>query len=133
MSYDVKPIKAGQVKVGTYIIIDNEAYVVKNVDTAKTGKHGHAKATITAEHLITGNKKTIVVPTSDKLQSPIIDKRNGQVISVGGDSVQIMDLETYETIDVILPDDEALRSKLQPGAEVEYWDILNKKIIKRVK
>ncbi len=130
---DVKPIKAGQAKPGTYVVVDGEVYVVKDNEHSKAGKHGHAKCRITVENVFTGSKKSIVKPADDRLDSPIILKKNGQVLSVTGDSVQIMDLESYETLELPLPKDEELRSKLEPNAEVEYWQVLGRSILRRVK
>jgi translation initiation factor 5A len=55
------------------------------------------------------------------------------VVSQSSNKVQIMDLETFETIDVPIPTEEELKSKLQSGAEVEYWVAMGKMKIVRVK
>ncbi|MHA1684953.1 MAG: translation initiation factor IF-5A [Candidatus Heimdallarchaeaceae archaeon] len=130
---DVKPVKAGQLKAGHYIIYNNEVYLIRDIEKSKAGKHGHAKARIKVENVFTGSKTELTVPTDTKLKSPIIDKRTAQVISLTGDSAQLMDMETYETFEAALPDDEELASKLQAGAEVEYWALIGKKKIMRVK
>jgi translation elongation factor P/translation initiation factor 5A len=44
-----------------------------------------------------------------------------------------MDLETYEYLDAPFPDEEELKVKLVAGAEIEYWKILGKVKIARVK
>ena len=44
-----------------------------------------------------------------------------------------MDLETYEVFETEMPKDEAVKSKISNGAEAEYWKILNKVKIVRVK
>ena len=49
------------------------------------------------------------------------------------DSVQIMDMESYETFETPLPDDEEVKSKLAAGVEIEYWEMLGKKKIVRTK
>ena len=59
--------------------------------------------------------------------------RTGQVIALLPMTVQLMDLETYETFENPLPEDEEIRFKLHPGIEVEYWSILGKSKIMRVK
>ena len=46
------------------------------------------------------------------------DKRLGQVISIQGDNVQIMDMENYDTIDLPMP--EELKDDIVEGIEVEY-------------
>ena len=66
------------------------------------------------------------------VEIPIVYKRTAQVISIT-DTVQLMDSETYEVFEVPLPDDENLRKKLEPGIQVEYWTILEKKKIVRIK
>jgi translation initiation factor 5A len=44
-----------------------------------------------------------------------------------------MDLETYEYLDAPFPDEEDLKAKLIPGAEIEYWRILGRIKIVRAK
>ena len=38
-----------------------------------------------------------------KVQVPMIDKRKAQVLAVMGDEIQLMDLETYETLPAARP------------------------------
>ena len=130
---DIKPVKAGQVKEGYYIIHNNDVFLVRSIEKSKTGKHGHAKCRMKIENIFTGNKTEISIPGDTKMQSPVIDKRNAQVISLSGDSVQLMDLETYDTFEAAIPDDDELKSKIQEGGEVEYWNAIGKRKIMRVK
>ncbi|RLF64585.1 MAG: translation initiation factor IF-5A, partial [Thermoplasmata archaeon] len=58
-------------------------------------------------------------------------KRQGQVIAVMGDTVQIMDLDTYETLELSMPDDPEIRERLQPGKEVQYIVSMGKAKITR--
>ena len=44
-----------------------------------------------------------------------------------------MDLETYETRDVAKPNDEEIASKIEAGKDVEYWIIMDRVKIQRVK
>lgn len=48
-------------------------------------------------------KRSIIKPTGDKIDAPIIDKRNGMITTIMGDRVQLMDMESYETFEVPLP------------------------------
>ncbi len=123
----------GELKVGSYIIIDGEPCRIVEMSKAKTGKHGSAKAHVVAVCLFSGNKKTMVAPVDTRVEVPIIDKRVGQVIADLGDMVQIMDMETFETFEVEKPKDEDLRAKLQPGAEVEYWVVMGRYWIAKVR
>ena len=47
-----------------------------------------------------------------------------------GDHVQLMDMETYETFDIAIP--EEFKGQLQPGKEVSYLEALGRKKITRV-
>ncbi|MBS7649979.1 MAG: translation initiation factor IF-5A [Candidatus Bathyarchaeia archaeon] len=116
-----KPVDVGSVKVGQYIIVDNEPCRVVEYEKSKPGKHGAAKARIVAIGLFSEQKKNVISPVDAKIDVPIIEKRSGQIISVIDETVQIMDLETYETFETPLPKESELRSKLNTGVEVEYW------------
>ncbi|PUA32156.1 MAG: translation initiation factor IF-5A [Zestosphaera tikiterensis] len=122
----------GELRVGSYIVIDGEPCRIVELSKAKTGKHGSAKAHVVAVGLFTGAKKTLVAPVDQKVEVPIVDKRTAQVIAVVGSNVQLMDLETYETFEAEMPDEEEVRSKLAPGAEVEYWVMMGRRKIIRV-
>lgn len=124
----LKIINATEAKVGTNILIEGEPYTIKKIDISKTGKHGHAKARIEAVGIIKEQKKVFVIPGHDKLEIPMVDKRKGQVLSIS-DKVSVMDLETFETLDI--PCSEEIKSDLQENSNVEYWDIEGTKIIKR--
>jgi len=126
----LKIINATEAKVGTNIIVDGESCTVRKIDTSKTGKHGHAKCRIEAVGIISGNKKVFVTPGHDRFEVPMVDKRKAQVLSKGDKSASIMDLESFETLDVACPDEE-LFNQLVESENCEYWDIEGDKLIKR--
>ena len=114
--WEMKEIR--ELKVGRYVNIDDEPCKIISISNSKPGKHGSAKANIDAASIFTGAKKSLVGPVSTKVQVPLIDKRKGQIISVQGDEVQIMDLETYENFTMTInPDHECV---IEDGAEVMY-------------
>lgn len=123
----------GDLKEGSYVVIDGEPCRVVDVSKAKTGKHGSAKVHLVAIGLFTGSRKTITGPSDQRVEIPIIDKRVAQVIAVLGDKVQLMDLESYETFEVDMPKGENIASKLSPGIEVEYWSALGRRFIYRIR
>lgn len=126
----LKLIDAHGAKVGTTIMINGEAYTVRSNDISKSGKHGASKCRIEAVNLITGNKKVLACPGAERFEVPMIEKRKAQVLSITNDSASVMDLESYETIEV--PFIQDLKEQLVPEKQVEYWDIEGKKIIMRV-
>ncbi|HDJ84127.1 MAG TPA: translation initiation factor IF-5A [Desulfurococcaceae archaeon] len=123
----------GDLKPGNYIIIDGEPCKIVEMSKAKTGKHGSAKAHVVAIGLFSGSKKTLVAPVDTRVEVPIIDKRTGQIIADMGDSVQVMDMETYDTFEVEKPSDPELSGKLKPGVEVEYWVVMGRRFIVRTR
>jgi translation initiation factor 5A len=44
-----------------------------------------------------------------------------------------MDMESYETFETPIPEDEEIKSKLAPSVEVEYWQMLGQNKIMRIK
>ena len=131
MSYTYATV--GDLKVGSYVIIDGEPCRVVEISKAKTGKHGSAKAHIVAIGLFSGSKKTLIAPVDQRVEVPIIEKRYGQVLAVTGDTVQIMDLETFDTFEAEMPKDPKLAQQIKPGVEVEYWNVMGKRLIMRVR
>ena len=128
---DRKVTTVGSLKEGNYLILDGEACVVKNVQLSKTGKHGSMKCRLEAITLIGDKKKIQIFPSSDKIEVPIIEKKEAQVLSIHEDKANVMDLETYETFDIKIPED--LKNEVLEGKQVVYWIIMQDKVIRQVK
>ena len=126
-----KSITANNVQKGTSIILEGAACRVVDVEISKPGKHGHSKVRISAVGLMDEKKRIVVMPGHDNIEVLIIEKRNAQVLSLHGDSANVMDSETYETFDLKIP--EEFKSQVVEGSSVLYWTILDNKIIKQVK
>jgi len=117
-------------RVNRYMIIDEEPCKIMSISTSKPGKHGEAKARIEAIGIFDGQKRSVVHPVKHKVHVPIIDKRNAQILALMGVNVQLMDLETYETFEMPIPDE--FKGKLEPGKEISYLEALGRKKITRV-
>lgn len=128
---EVKQTHAVNLKKGSYVIIDDKACIVKDNQTSRPGKHGHAKCRIEAITIKDNSKKIIVVPGHDNLQVPVIEKKNAQVLSVNGDNANVMDTASYETFDIKIP--KELKNDVKEGKEIQYWIVMNDKLIKAVK
>jgi translation initiation factor 5A len=116
-------------RVNGYLIIEDEPCKILSISKSKPGKHGEAKARIEAVGLFDGQKRTIVHPVKHKVGVPMIDKRQGQVITTSGASAQVMDLETYETFEMTV--DEEFQDKLEAGKEINYMVALGRMKITR--
>ncbi len=119
-----------QLKEGSYIVIDDEPCEIVGISISKPGKHGAAKARIDAVGIFDGQKRSIVQPVTAKVYVPIVERKRAQVISVVRNTAQLMDLETYETFELQVPDE--LKGKVEPGKEIVYLESLGKrKIVER--
>lgn len=130
-----KVVEAGSLKVGRYMVIEGEAYRVVSIEKSKSGKHGHAKARITAVGVFDGSKKSVVMPTDQKVDSPVIDKRVAQVnyIREGTPPVLgLMDMVSYESFEEAMPSEEDFEGTVEQGIQLEYWVVLGRrKLIRR--
>jgi translation initiation factor 5A len=116
-------------RVNRYMIIDNEPCKIMSISTSKPGKHGEAKARIEAIGIFDGQKRSVVHPVKHKVHVPLIDKRTAQVVALMGSNVQLMDMETYETFEMPIPDE--YKGQLQPGSEISYLEALGRRKITR--
>ncbi len=128
-----KPTSVGSLKRGQSIVINGEPYKIVSLEKSKPGKHGSAKARITAIHVFNNTKKSIVSPVNAKIDVPLIEKRTAQVVYMEDDSVQLMDLESYESFFALKPTEKKMLDKLTANVEVEYWNVLGRTKIVRVK
>lgn len=131
---EVKLSHAGSMKKGSYLLIDGSPCIVKgDPQVSRPGKHGHAKVRIKAMDIITGSTKEIVKPGHDSVEVPVILKKKGQVLSVDGDTAEVMDMDTFEqfTADLKIVDEE-IEGKIEAGQTVVFWQVMSKYIIKSI-
>lgn len=127
---EVKRKSVGSLQKGNYVVVDGVASIVKSTQTSRPGKHGHAKVRMQATGILDGKTREIVIPGHDQIDCPIIGKNNAQVLSVTGNHANIMDMESYETFDLAIP--EELQGQVNEGDVVLYWEILDDKVMKQV-
>jgi len=129
--YEKKLVSVGSLKKGDTIIIDGVPCKITDTATSRPGKHGHAKVNMMAVGLLDGKKRNLVMPGHDRVEAPIIEKKNAQVLSVSGDKASVMDMESYETFEMEIP--EELKGEVKEGVEVLYWVIMGTNVMKQVK
>lgn len=118
-------VEARTLKEGNYIKIEGIPCKITSKTSGKTSKHGGAKAVIVGVGVFDGKKREWVGPVSASVEVPMILKKKGQVISVSGNSAQLMDMESYEMFDIAVPDG----MELTEGQEVGYIDVEGKKAL----
>ena len=107
------PVECGTIKKGSYMVFDNRPCKVVGYSTAKTGKHGHAKAKITGIDIFTGKKYEDSVPTSHTVNVPNIKRSAYTALDVDGDGyLTLMDKQGATRQDIKLPDDTEEDQKL---------------------
>jgi len=123
-----KLVNASGLKVGGYVVFDGKACKIVSIEIAKTGKHGHAKARIAATGLTDGSKIIKIFPGHDRVEVPIIEKESAQVLSISGTKANVMDMKTYETFDLEIPED--MKDSVNEGDQISYWIIMGQKVMR---
>ncbi len=103
---------------GSYVMMEETPCEITAYSTAKPGKHGSAKARIEGKGVFDERKRSLSQPVDAKVWVPIIDRKQGQVVSVSGTDAQVMDLETYDTFTMRTPEEVDLSS----DDEIEYLE-----------
>ena len=133
---EIQKLKAGQ-----YIMVEEEPCQIKSTERSKSGKHGHAKVRVICIGMFDNNKRSLTIPSGHMVEVPEIIKGNAQINFIEDTLINIMDLESYESLDVLWPSEGELVSKLKDlqknpaqlsSAQVEYWQIAGKTLINRV-
>ncbi|OYT27077.1 MAG: translation initiation factor IF-5A [Candidatus Altiarchaeales archaeon ex4484_96] len=125
MSKQIGTIK--DLKEGRYVIIDGEACKVTKITKSKPGKHGGMKARVEGVGLFDNQKRNIMGPVDQKIEIPQISKDNAQVLNVLGENVQLMDMSSYETFELPVP--EEYQGKLTQGQEILVLSALGQRKI----
>jgi len=122
-----KIVQIKELKEGKYVLIDGEPCKIMSCVHSKPGKHGGAKARLDGIGIFDGQKRTLMGPVDSNAEVPIINKRTGQVLNMVGENVQLMNMETYETFELPIP--EELAGDIKPGLNVLYMEVGGKKKI----
>lgn len=117
-------VEVKNLKEGKYVIIDDEACIIKSISKSKPGKHGAAKARVEAIGLFDGQKRSYIGSVANKIYVPIVERKNAQVLSITGDVAQLMDMADFTTFEVTIPED--LKDRIKEGEEVSYITALGK-------
>lgn len=115
---------------GRFLLIDGVPCRVVEIDVSSPGKHGAAKMRVTAVGIFDGSKKTLLKPSDADIEVPVINKKKAQVVSITDNLAQLMDLESYDTYELPVPED--LKNSVKAGSEVEVMESMGKRAISRV-
>ena len=130
-----------KLKSGQYMMDGTEPCLIKATERSKSGKHGHAKVRVVCVGLFDNNKRSLTIPSGHMVEIPEIIKGIAQINFIEETSINIMDVESYESFDVDWPKEEGSVKKLkdlkaQPDkistAQVDYWSLAGRFIINRI-
>jgi translation initiation factor 5A len=130
-----------KLKSGQYIMVDEEPCVIKSTERSKSGKHGHAKVRVVCVGVFDNNKRSLTIPSGHMVEVPEIIKGTAHVNFIEDAVINVMDLESYHSMDVNWPSDEDLVSKIKElksdpaklaQVQIEYWQLAGKTLINRI-
>lgn len=129
---DKTTVGINQLKEGGFVILDDVPCRVDRIQISTSGKHGHAKVRLDAIGLLDGVRKSIIKPSHDNVDVPIILKKRAQVLSVlPSGKAQLMDMETFDVMEMEIPEDR--KGEIVPAAEIDYFEVMDVKTLKRIK
>ncbi|MBR9677700.1 MAG: translation initiation factor IF-5A [Nanoarchaeota archaeon] len=126
---EIKQADVHGLKKGSYIMIEGQPCQITEINRSAPGKHGHAKFRITGVGIISKNKRIIVIAGGKRVESPIIEKKNGQVLSITENNAQIMNSESFEVFEIEIPDE--FKTRVSEGSQIVFMDLgeFGKKIV----
>jgi len=120
----------GELKPGKYVMIDEHPCRVVSMDKSKPGKHGAAKCNVVAISLFDDSKHSLMKSSDADCEVPIVERRRSQIVSVSGNSATLMDLESFETFEVTIPED--MKNEIEAGKEIQSMVVMGTRILERV-
>ncbi|MFQ5800851.1 MAG: translation initiation factor IF-5A [Candidatus Hydrothermarchaeales archaeon] len=126
-----KQVELKTLKVGSYIVLGGEPCRIVSYQTAKTGKHGSMKARVEGIGILDNQKRSLVKPASAKVETPIIERKIAQITHIQGNTIGLMDLETYGAFEATTP--QELEGTPVEGAEIEYIEVMGRRKMVRVR
>ena len=117
-------------KPGRYVIIDEHPCKVMSLSKSKPGKHGSAKINLDAISVFDNSKHMLMKSSGADIEVPVINRRKAQAVSVSGNSAQLMDLESFETFEVTIPDE--MKGEIEAGKEIQYMEVMGRRLLLRI-
>jgi translation initiation factor 5A len=126
-----KSISLSELRVGNYAMVQGFPCKVRNILKSAPSKHGHAKFRVIGNDIFTHQRKEGTF--HDKIDVPLVEKKQAQIINIMPDTIQLMDNQTYETYDIPHPGEVKIKDQtitLAPGQTIEYLEFEgNRRII----
>jgi len=128
---DVTRVPIKNLKPGNFVLIDGTPCRVEKVSVSVAGKHGAAKARVEAIGLFDGRRRSIVKPADEEVDVPIVERKKAQVLAILGNNAQLMDLETYETFELEIPEER--KREVKEGEEIDYYVVVGIRTLQKLR
>ena len=113
-SAGVEKIQANCLKLGSLVMIKGHPCKVVSFSTAKTGKHGAAKAMVTGIDIFTAQKYECTFSTGDMVDAPVVTKTDYTLINIDEDGyMSLMNDRGEIKADLRFPEDEWLKEVVE--------------------
>ena len=113
-SAGVEKIQANCLKLGSLVMIKGHPCKVVSFSTAKTGKHGAAKAMVTGIDIFTAQKYECTFSTGDMVDAPVVTKTDYTLINIDEDGyMSLMNDRGGIKADLRFPEDEWLKEVVE--------------------
>ena len=118
-SAGIEKIQAGCLKKGSLVMIKGHPCKVMDFSTAKTGKHGAAKAMVTGIDIFTSNKYECTVSTSENVDAPVTQKKEYTLTFIDDEGYMQLMTDTGDIKeDLKIPEDEWLKDVTDKVREI---------------
>jgi translation initiation factor 5A len=121
---DSSSIPVNKLKKGGYVLLEGRPCRVVDIAKSKTGKHGHAKASIAGTDLFTGRRYEAHLPTSHDIEVPVVERQDYQLINIDGRTTQLLDLQGNMREDVEIGEGDVDQKVIQLFESGEAEEII---------
>lgn len=101
------PIQAGAIKKSNIVLLKGHPCKVVEISTSKTGKHGHAKVSLTGLDVFTSKKYEDMCPSTHNMEQVVTKRKEYQCLDVNDEGfLTLMDDEGETREDLKMPFEE---------------------------
>ena len=118
-SAGIEKVQAGCLKNGSLVMIKGHPCKVVSFSTAKTGKHGAAKAMVTGIDIFSSNKYECTFSTSENVDAPVVQKKEYTLVNIDDEGFMALMNESGEMKeDLKMPEEEWLKDVTDKAREI---------------
>jgi len=118
-SAGIEKIQAGCLKIGSLVIIKGHPCKVVSFSTAKTGKHGAAKAMVTGIDIFSSNKYECTFSTGENVDAPVVERKEFTLNFIDDEGFMALMTEQGDIKeDLKLPEEEWLKDVVEKARSI---------------